>query len=314
MVSVWSDGSQITGDAGVGYSPDISANGRYVIFEAKVGPLSHGSRPNGVLRHDRFTGETKIVNTDANGVWLATSAFDGAVDATGERIAFVRLVGGEDAGPKVSVYVKDMRTGAIELASGVTPVHPSNGASQRPTISLDGTIVTFESEASDLVPGDTNGMLDAFARNLVAGRTTRISMGTDGQDPDGPSSTATASDARIAAFQSNASNIVPGDTNGFGDVFVRRTGLVPALTIGEAVLPVGVTSPAPVAVPITLSTPLTEDVTVRYRTSDGRSGAVTIRAGHRNANLMVITAAPVTIDIDATTVTVERARGAVTTG
>jgi len=314
MASVWSDGRQITGDSGIGYTPKISADGRYVIFEARVGPLSHGVRHTGLLRRDRLTGETEIVNTDASGTWLTGSSFDGAMDATGERIAFVRYLGGEDPGPRFSVYVKDMRTGAVELASGVTRTHRSNGASQRPTISLDGTIVTFESEASDLVPGDTNGALDAFARNLITGRTTRITMGTDGNQPDGPSSTATASDARIAAFQSYASNIVPGDTNGFGDVFVRRTGLVPALTIGDALLPVGVTSPVPVAVPITLSTPVANNVTVGYRTSDGRSGELTIEAGHRNAKLVILTAVPVTIDIDAATITIERSRGAIITG
>ena len=313
MVSVWSDGRQITGDSGIGYNPKISADGRYVLFEAPVGPVADEVRQTGLLRRDRLTGTTEIVNTDASGAWLPGSSVDGAMDASGERIAFVRYVGGDDPGPRFSVYVKDMRTGAVELASGVTRTRPSNGSSQRPTISLDGTIVTFESEASDLVPGDTNGALDAFARDLVTGRTTRITTGIGGSNPDDASSTATASDARIAAFQSYASNIVPGDTNGVGDVFVRRTGLVPALTVGDAILPVGLASPAPVAVPVTLSAKVATDVDVAYRTSDGRSGTVRIRAGQRNASLVIVTARPVTIDVEATSVVVERGRGAITT-
>ena len=91
----------------------------------------------------------------------------------------------------------------------------------RPQWSANGRVV-FSSASSRLVPGDTNGHRDVFVRDLATGETTLVSVGMNGQlgnnDSDGASMSA---DGRYVAFGSLASNLVPGDTNGFSDVFVR---------------------------------------------------------------------------------------------
>ena len=89
-------------------------------------------------------------------------------------------------------------------------------------ISTNGQYVLFESVASNLVAGDTNIAGDVFLRDIQAGVTRLVSASTNGGFGDGASyNSAMTPDARYVAFASTASNLVPNDTNGIPDVFVR---------------------------------------------------------------------------------------------
>ena len=89
-------------------------------------------------------------------------------------------------------------------------------------ISGDGHVVAFASDASNLVPGDTNGRTDVFARDRAAGTTERVSVGPgDAQGKGASYRPAISWDGREVAFVSEAANLVPDDTNGATDVFVR---------------------------------------------------------------------------------------------
>ena len=91
----------------------------------------------------------------------------------------------------------------------------------RPAISEHGGTVVFASLASNLVPDDANGFADVFVR-FATGSTVRASVASDGSEANGPSSNPDVSaDGRYVVFQSSASNLVTGDTNGQADVFVR---------------------------------------------------------------------------------------------
>ena len=91
-----------------------------------------------------------------------------------------------------------------------------------PSVSADGRYVAFDSYAANLVPGDTNGTSDVFVRDLRAGTTSRVSVSSTGAQPNGRSGVPSVSaDGRYVAFTSGAANLVPGDTNGAFDVFVR---------------------------------------------------------------------------------------------
>ena len=81
--------------------------------------------------------------------------------------------------------------------------------------------MVFESFASNLVPGDTNNEEDIFVRDQ-AGTTTRVSVAFTGAQANGSSgSCAISSDGGVVSFASAATNLVPGDTNGRNDIFVR---------------------------------------------------------------------------------------------
>src|SRR4029453_18627849 len=89
------------------------------------------------------------------------------------------------------------------------------------TLSADSHIVVFQSSASDLVAGDTNNVEDVFVHDRMTGATIRASVSSSGvQGPRASLNSTVSLDGRIVAFDS-ASILVPGDTNGAGDVFVR---------------------------------------------------------------------------------------------
>ena len=99
-----------------------------------------------------------------------------------------------------------------------------NDISFSPAVSTDGRFVAFRSFASNLVAGDTNATDDMFVRDRQAGTTERVSVSSTGVQGNGPSGfggVAISADGRFVAFDSPATNLVPGDTNGQNDVFVR---------------------------------------------------------------------------------------------
>lgn len=102
-------------------------------------------------------------------------------------------------------------------ASGGDP----DAGSYAPSISADGRFLAFQSNASDVVPGDVNGLSDVFVRDLLAGTTARVSVGLGGAQANGDSKHPSISaDGSRVAFCSGASNLVTGDSNGQLDVFV----------------------------------------------------------------------------------------------
>ena len=116
------------------------------------------------------------------------------------------------------------RTERVSVSSSGTE---GNGAAGRAAVSDSGRYVVFESRATNLVPGDHNGLMDVFIRDRAAQTTRLVSVASDGTQADHASHNPVVSaDGRYVVFDSHASNLVPGDTNHAGDVFVRdvRTG------------------------------------------------------------------------------------------
>lgn len=100
--------------------------------------------------------------------------------------------------------------GTTSRASLTSSSGQPNGSSAAPAISADGRYVAFASWATDLVPGDTNGWVDIFVRDLTSGATERVSVSSAGAQAGGPSLDATISaDGRYVAFWSMAGNLVP---------------------------------------------------------------------------------------------------------
>src|SRR5262249_47311474 len=127
-----------------------------------------------------------------------------------------------DTNADSDVFVRDRQTGTTERVSVATGGAQASGRSGAASISSDGRYVAFASLASNLVAGDTNFHGDLFVRDRVAATTERVSVATGGAEGDGdvgcPSMTP---DGRFVAFYGWSTNLVPGDTNGFVDVFVR---------------------------------------------------------------------------------------------
>ena len=125
----------------------------------------------------------------------------------------------------------------IERVSVSSAGIQANGNSEEPSISSDGSIVAFISEATNLVSGDTNDVQDVFVHDLDTGITERVSVSSAGFQADDEVFTMNlSSDGRFVAFGSYATNLVADDTNGFIDVFVhdRDTGATERVSVATA--------------------------------------------------------------------------------
>ena len=150
------------------YAPDISANGRYVVFASDA---------------------TNLVAGDTNG--------------------------------KRDIFLRDTVARTTRLVTKAT-AGKANGNSFQPKVSDSGRYVAFLSDATNLVPGDTNNATDVFRADLTTGKIVRVSVAASGAQANkataGIAMNATGSSI---AFASDATNLVPGDTNARADIFLR---------------------------------------------------------------------------------------------
>ena len=173
------------------------------------------------------TGETTRVSLASDGTQGNSGSDNGVrpvISFDNRYVVFVsaanNLVPG-DSNNADDVFVRDRRTGVTRLVSRASDGTLGNGNSRRPAISTDGAFVAFDSDASNLVPGDTNGTCDVFLHNLQARTTSRVSVALNGAQSNGCSrSPAISAKGQHVAFQSDASNLVPEDTNQQTDVFL----------------------------------------------------------------------------------------------
>jgi hypothetical protein len=164
------------------------------------------------------------VSTGAGGAQLSDASWEPAANADGRFVAFSSasptLVVGDGNGTN-DVFVKDRQTGVVTRVSVLTSGLEAAGGSFQPDLSADGRYVTFRSTAP-LVADDTNGQQDIFRHDRTTGVTVRVSVATDGTQANGHSSAPRISaDGRYVVFESLATNLVAGDTNQLGDIFLR---------------------------------------------------------------------------------------------
>ena len=233
----------------------ISGNGRYILFG--FGHVGASKRVfDRVLRQTRevgagivgplrlttdgtfafFTGvstgitistpiKVNIHTMEATDVGIGCDDFIEDVSGDGRFILFdVTCVNDE-----WDLVLKDTETGVV------TPINRTSGGQRfdvmrgsnefgdvQPAISADGRWITFTSSASYIVPGDTNGIDDAFVCDRLTGEFTRVSVpASGGQAQSGASFTGRPTTDGRVLFGSTAHNMVPGDTNFVADLFLR---------------------------------------------------------------------------------------------
>ncbi|MBF0123936.1 MAG: peptidylprolyl isomerase [Magnetococcales bacterium] len=223
-VSIAADGSE--GNNASGY-PSLSADGRLVAFVSDASNLVSGDS-NGtadVFVYDNSSHRTSRVSVGIGGVQGNGNSSLPSISADGRWVAFgsyaSNLVSGDSNGMRdVFVYDTTLRqTSRVSVANGGGQ---SNGHSWQLSISSDGHFVAFDSDASNLVSGDSNGNRDVFVYDTTLRQTSRISVASDGgQSNDVSYFPSISADGRWVAFLSRASNLVSGDDNGVWDVFVH---------------------------------------------------------------------------------------------
>ena len=227
-ISVTSDGAQVDSHSD---SPAISSDGRYVAFRSSASNLVPGDTNvrGDVFVHDLDTGTTTRVSVASDGTEGNDNAVYPAISSDGRSVTFAsfasNLVPGDTNGTW-DVFVHDLDTGTTTRVSVASDGTQSDGQSALSSISGDGNIITYQSLASTLVPGDTNGTYDVFVHDRDTGSTTRVSVGSDGtQGSHASAGPAISGNGRFVIFSSGAA-LTPPDTNSTSDVFVhdRDTG------------------------------------------------------------------------------------------
>lgn len=237
-VSVRDPGLRASASAG-GYSalPSLSRDGRFVAFVSSAQNLVPGD-VNGaaldVFVRDRATRTTRLVSVSADGQTSADDvSFAPSISAEGRWIAFESKVLNLVAQPVSGtgdVYVRDLEVGTTRLVSVNRPGTGGGlAASGEPEITPDGRFVVFVSAAPNLVANDTNQATDVFVRNLETGRTTLVSVNSQGtgsaavagEGSRGSGNAVISEGGRFVAFESDATNLAPGDFDGHTHVYVR---------------------------------------------------------------------------------------------
>lgn len=227
-VSVASDETPGNNTGSSGLASAISQDGRFVAFESDATNLVLGDT-NGLIDvfvRDRVTGTTERVNIANNGTQANNVTRNVSISGDGRFVVFdslaTNLVPG-DTNRFRDVFVRDRATGTTRRVSVASNGIQGNGDSRFASISQNGRFIAFESDASNLVSGDTNGRTDIFVYDLLTSTTKRVSVGSANRQANGSSSAPSISaDGRFIAFESNASNLPLRvfDTNNQTDIFV----------------------------------------------------------------------------------------------
>jgi hypothetical protein len=234
-----------TSDAGVkgnasSTSPWLSVDGTTVAFDSTATNLDVGDTDGitDVYVKDLTTGDIVLASTSATGIKGdgTIGAASSPLSADGSEVAFSsqsRLVPG-DQDSEVDIYVKNVVTGDITVASASSAGVMANSHSLGGSLADDGTRVAFYSYATNLDPADTDGIIDTYVKDLGSGALILASTDDNGIKGNGISGPPSLSgDGTRVSFDSVATNLDPADVSANGSVYVKDLNTPAPLTIGK---------------------------------------------------------------------------------
>lgn len=232
------------------YADDVTSSG-LVVFESKATNLVAGDTNNvsDVFVRQLQNGpieQVSVASDSAGGAEGNAASFAGAVSGNGQYVVFAsratNLAAGNASG-HAAIFVRNLAAGTTTLVSGPPGGGQANGDANFPSISADGQLVAFNSDAANLMAGNSHGYQQVYVKNLATGALRRASQANDGTAGNGDSTEpALSGDGSRVAFQSVATNLVTGDTNYAADVFVQnlaghlisRVSVTPGLAQGNS--------------------------------------------------------------------------------
>ncbi|MCC7011757.1 MAG: hypothetical protein IT454_04265 [Planctomycetes bacterium] len=226
-ISVDVGGNQALGGPSGGCT--ISSDGRYVAFTSGASNLIVGDTNNSTdtFVKDRQTGAVVRANLSSSGTQGVQFCENARISGNGRFVVFASFdtlfVAGDTNGVE-DLFLRDLQTNTTTRVNVDSSGAQANASANVSGISDDGRFVVFTSGASNLVPNDTNASFDVFVRDTVSGQTTRVSLDALGaQIPGHSTDPAISGDGAFTSFSTSVNNVVAGDTNGFLDVFVRKS-------------------------------------------------------------------------------------------
>jgi Tol biopolymer transport system component len=167
-------------------------------------------------------GRTVEVAVRTDGQPVAIGAWWPSISADGTRVVFASETDSltdDDGNGTTDVYLHDLRTRTTTLVSRNRAGVAGNGYSAEPELSGDGRHLAFLTFATNLVPADTDDLADVVVRDLRRRTNRLVSVGADGRPVGGRTPTISHDGGRVAYVTPAA--VVPADTNGVEDVYVR---------------------------------------------------------------------------------------------
>lgn len=207
------------------FGGSVSDDGRFVAFLSYSTNIVTGDTNNRAdcFVRDRLLATTRRASVSSSGAEANDDSLVALISGDGNVVAFeseAKNLWPADMNNRPDVFVHDLRTGITECVSINLGGATARESSALFGISADGTRVCFRSGSDDLVPGDTNGAVDFFVRDRVAGVTTRVTIRSDGTQANGNShGGGISSDGRYVAFQSDATNLDAADADANTDIY-----------------------------------------------------------------------------------------------
>ena len=208
-------------------NPAVNSDGRYVAFQSVASDLvlDDTNRTSDIFVRDLHNSETVLVSSAADGTQGNRWSDTPSISDDGRFVAFASSstnLSPTDTDSINDIFVKDLHSGEITLASVGSSGAKANGSSFHASISGNGQFVTFSSSATNLVGGDTDGQADVYVRDLINGTTRLVNTTTAGIKGNAVAYDPTISDdGQVIAFRSRATNFVIGNSNGFDDIYVK---------------------------------------------------------------------------------------------
>jgi Tol biopolymer transport system component len=227
--------------------PVVSGDGKLVAFESAatnlekptvLGKTTDTNKTRDVFVRDLIANTTTRVSVTTDGKQATGDSVRASISATGRYVAFQSEapLQADDTNNKTDVYLHDLETKETTRVSIGPGGAEGNAGSFSPSLSADGGLLSYWSNASNFVPGDSNKVGDVFVFNRSDGSTTRISVGPEDEGGDGMSSDPSISpDGRHVSFWSAATNLVTDDTNAKRDIFLfdRDTGILSRVSVAD---------------------------------------------------------------------------------
>jgi hypothetical protein len=229
------------------YEVVVSGDGRYLAFTSFATNLVSDADTNAVsdiFLYDRQTQQTTLVSKATTGGTGNANSDKPSISDDGRFVAFLSnatdLIA-NDTNNGSDAFVFDRTTGELSLVTLTAAGQPIAGGSDQPQISGNGRFVVFHSSSSSVVPNDTNNNTDVFIHDRQTTQTSRVSVNANGAEANNFSVNASlSSDGRFVAYESDAINLIVGDTGQvisdtkqFTDIFVvdRQTGAVERVSV-----------------------------------------------------------------------------------
>lgn len=215
-VSVASDGTQANRRSS---NPDISGDGRLVIFESDARNLDEFNTP-GIFVHDLETGETRRVSVASDGTEANEDSFDVDISGDGRYVAFwshASNIVPDDTNGEPDIFVHDLETGETTRVNVSSAGEQANGYTfESVSLSADGRFVAFHTQATNLIADDNDNANDVYVHDRETGETIRVSLpATDRGDA---SDAVLSGDGRIIAYDTSVA--ADGDTDDTWDVYI----------------------------------------------------------------------------------------------